>query len=52
MYCSIFVLMTNYYIYNSVLVVIGRGGEMITKLQADAGAKIQVAPGMLQLHPV
>ena len=25
--------------------VIGRGGEMITKLQADAGAKIQVAPG-------
>ena len=26
--------------------VIGRGGEMITKLQADAGAKIQVAPGM------
>ena len=25
--------------------VIGRGGEMITRLQADSGARIQVAPG-------
>ena len=27
-------------------VVIGRGGEMITRLQAESGARIQVAPGM------
>ena len=28
------------------LLVIGRQGDMINKLQADSGAKIQVAPGM------
>ena len=26
--------------------VIGRGGEMITRLQAESGARIQVAPGL------
>lgn len=26
--------------------VIGRGGEMINKLQSESGAKIQVAAGM------
>ena len=29
------------------LSVIGRGGEMITRLQGESGAKIQVAPGDL-----
>lgn len=29
--------------------VIGRGGEMINKLQSESGAKIQVAAGMFQL---
>ena len=32
--CSIFLLL-----------VIGRGGEQINKLQSETGAKIQVAPG-------
>ena len=27
--------------------VIGRGGEMINKLQSESGARIQVAPGKL-----
>jgi len=27
--------------------VIGRGGEMINKLQSESGAKIQVAAGLL-----
>ncbi len=28
------------------VLVIGRGGEMINKLQTDSAARIQVAPGM------
>ena len=30
---------------SSLLLVIGRGGEQINKLQSETGAKIQVAPG-------
>ena len=29
-----------------LLLVIGRGGEMINKLQSESAARIQVAPGM------
>lgn len=29
-----------------ICIVIGRQGEMISKLQAESGARIQVAPGI------
>ena len=37
--------MINRELFLFCFIVIGRGGEMITKLQAESGAKIQVAPG-------
>lgn len=36
----------------SVGVVIGRNGEMIKKIQSDAGVKIQFKPGELLMLPV
>lgn len=35
---------------HSVGVVIGRSGEMIKKIQSDAGVKIQFKPGELSIH--
>lgn len=35
---------------HSVGVVIGRSGEMIKKIQSDAGVKIQFKPGTLSLY--
>lgn len=35
---------------HSVGVVIGRSGEMIKKIQSDAGVKIQFKPGELCKH--
>lgn len=35
---------------HSVGVVIGRNGEMIKKIQSDAGVKIQFKPGELSKH--
>lgn len=37
----------HYIIFISICSVIGRGGEQINRLQAESGAKIQIAPGIL-----
>ena len=30
-----------------IFLVIGKGGEQITRLQAESGCKVQIAPGLL-----
>lgn len=36
---------------NHFPIVIGRGGEQISRIQQDSGCKIQIAPGELTLCP-
>ena len=40
-----YLLTFNYIIF--FVVVIGKGGEQITRLQAETGCKVQIAPGIL-----
>lgn len=42
---SLFVLLDNLCKMFSLLLVIGRGGEQISRLQQESGCKIQIAPG-------
>jgi hypothetical protein len=43
-FCGTFIIVIILYFFINIFLVIGRGGEQISRIQAETGCKVQVAP--------